>query len=53
MAWYYTINDQAANKLAHTNILNEDVDYIKWFYKKDVCSWKIDAKLNPAEKGGD
>ncbi|MFH0926314.1 MAG: DUF4430 domain-containing protein [bacterium] len=41
MAWYYTVNGESAKKLAFSNPVS-DQDRIKWIYKKDVCSEKVD-----------
>lgn len=43
MAWYYTINGKSADKLAYSNVLNNSVNHIKWVYKKDICSKKVDG----------
>lgn len=43
MAWYYTVNDKSPDKLAYSNILNNKINHIKWTYKKDVCSKKVDG----------
>ncbi len=40
-AWYYTVDGKAADKLAYSNVLN-DVHHMRWTYKKDVCSAKVD-----------
>ena len=42
MAWYYRVDGEPADKLAYSNVLN-DVERIKWVYKKDDCSWKVDG----------
>ncbi|MEK7308710.1 MAG: DUF4430 domain-containing protein [Nitrospirota bacterium] len=52
MAWYYTIDDKSPKELAYSKVL-EGKEHVKWTYKKDVCSWRVDGKLNPPEKGGD
>jgi len=52
MAWYYTIDDKSPKELAYSKVL-EGNEHVKWAYKKDVCSWRVDDKLNPSEKGGD
>jgi len=52
MAWYYTIDDKSPEELAYSKVLN-GTEHVKWIYKKDVYSWKIDNKLNPQGKGGD
>ena len=41
MAWYYTVDSKPADKLAYLNVLT-DANYMKWEYKKDVCSSKVD-----------
>jgi hypothetical protein len=50
-AWYYTVDDKSPGELAYTKVLN-GTERIKWTYKKDVCSRKVDGKPNPP-KGGD
>jgi len=40
-AWYYMVDGKEADKLASSNILN-DADLMKWEYKKDTCSEKVD-----------
>ena len=40
-AWYYTVDGESADKLAYSNVL-DDTKRIKWVYKKDVCSGKVD-----------
>lgn len=52
MAWYYTIDDKSPGELAYSKVLH-GTQRIKWIYKKDVCSWKVDGKLNPPKEGGD
>jgi len=52
MAWYYKVDGESPGKLAYSNVL-DDAEHIKWVYKKDVCSWKVDGKPNPIGKGGD
>jgi hypothetical protein len=42
-AWYYSVDGKSANKLAYSNILN-DVNSMKWEYREDVCSRKVDAQ---------
>jgi hypothetical protein len=41
MAWYYTVNGKSPDKVAYSTFL-KDGDYVKWIYKKDVCSRKVD-----------
>ncbi len=41
-AWYYTVNGKSPGKLAVWNEL-KDGDTVRWIYKKDVCSPKIDG----------
>ena len=43
MAWYYTVNGKSAEKIAYSKVAN-DAEHIKWTYKKDVCSWKVDSQ---------
>ena len=40
-AWYYTVDDKSADKLAYSNVL-DDTERMRWMYKKDVCSGKVD-----------
>ena len=49
-AWYYTVDGKSAGKLAYSNVLN-DAGHIKWVYKKDICSWRVDRKPNLLEGG--
>lgn len=42
MAWYYEVDGKSADKLAYSNVIN-DAKCIKWTYKKDVCSCKVDG----------
>lgn len=44
MAWYYTVNGASADKLAYSNILDGPCR-IRWVYKKDVCSKKVDGGI--------
>lgn len=41
MAWYYTVNDKPAKKLAYSNVLT-DANSMKWEYREDVCSKTVD-----------
>jgi len=41
MAWYYTVDGESADKLAYSNVL-DGMEHIRWVYKKDVCSGKVD-----------
>jgi hypothetical protein len=50
MAWYYTVDDKSPEKLAYSKTLNGMEQRVKWSYKKDVCSCKVDGKLNPLKK---
>lgn len=43
MAWYYTVDGKSPGKVANSNVLN-GAHHIKWEYKKDVCSSKVDKK---------
>jgi hypothetical protein len=52
MAWYYTVDGKSPKELAYSKVIN-GTEHIKWTYKKDVCSWRVDGKLNPPEKGGE
>lgn len=51
MAWYYTVDGKSPKELAYSKVIN-GTEHIKWTYKKDVCSWRVDGKLNQPEKGG-
>jgi hypothetical protein len=51
MAWYYTIDGKSPRELAYSKIV-DGAQHIKWTYMKDVCSEKVDGKLNP-QKGGE
>ncbi|UCB57241.1 MAG: DUF4430 domain-containing protein [Candidatus Omnitrophota bacterium] len=48
MAWYYTIDGKSADKIAYSKVA-DSAKHIKWVYKKDVCSPKVDC-LNTAKK---
>lgn len=52
MAWYYTVNDKSPGELAYTKAI-DGTQRMKWTYKKDVCSEKVDGKLNQPQKGGE
>lgn len=41
MAWYYQIDGKPADKLAYSNLV-DTANYLKWEYKKDRCSAKVD-----------
>ena len=43
MAWYYTINGKSPDKIAYSKAA-DNAEHIKWTYKKDVCSEKVDLK---------
>lgn len=43
MAWYYTVDGKSPGKVANSNVLNGE-HHIKWEYKKDICSPKVDKK---------
>jgi hypothetical protein len=45
MAWYYTVDGKSADKLAYSNIVGDNVGHIRWVYKKDVCSRKVDGRI--------
>jgi len=49
-AWYYTIDGKSPKELAYSKILN-DAQRVKWSYKKDVCSWRVDGTPAPEEEG--
>ncbi|KFZ44369.1 hypothetical protein DS62_11710 [Smithella sp. SC_K08D17] len=51
MAWYYTIDGKSPGELAYSKVV-DGAQRMKWIYKKDVCSWKVDSKLNPQKEGG-
>ncbi len=46
MAWYYTVDGESADKIAYSNVLNNDMEHIKWVYKQDVCSKKVDGEIS-------
>lgn len=48
MAWYYMIDGKSADKIAYSKVA-DGAKHIKWVYKKDVCSPKVDC-LNTAKK---
>lgn len=50
MAWYYTVDDKSPGKLAYSKVLDGTERVIKWTYKKDVCSWKVDGRPNPTRR---
>ncbi len=50
-AWYYKIDDQSPKELAYSKRL-DDEKHIKWIYKKDHCSWRVDGTPEPKEEGG-
>lgn len=52
MAWYYTVDDKTLGELAYSKVLN-GTERVKWSYKKDVCSRKVDGNPSPAKEGGD
>lgn len=43
MAWYYAMDGKLADKLAYSNALDNNVEHIKWIYKEDTCSKKVDG----------
>ncbi len=49
MAWYYTVDDKTPAELAYSKVL-DGTERVKWAYKKDVCSWKVDGKPNLQKK---
>lgn len=44
MAWYYAMDGKSADKLAYSNVVG-NAKHIKWAYKKDVCSCKVDGEV--------
>lgn len=50
-AWYYTVDSNLPRELAFTKIL-EGNERVKWIYKKDVCSFKVDGNSYSPNKGG-
>lgn len=53
MAWYYTVDGKSPDKLAYSKVLDGTEGVVKWTYKKDVCSWKVDGGSNPTKEDGD
>ncbi|HNZ32008.1 MAG TPA: DUF4430 domain-containing protein [Smithellaceae bacterium] len=51
MAWYYTIDGMPPGELAYSKGV-ENVQCVKWIYKKDECSWRVDGDHKQQEKGG-
>lgn len=51
MAWYYTVDGKSSGELAYSKVV-DGAQRMKWTYKKDVCSWKVDGKRNPQKEGG-
>jgi len=49
-AWYYTVDGKSPGELAYSKVL-DDTERVKWAYKKDICSWKVDDKLNSSHEG--
>lgn len=45
MAWYYVVDGKSVDELAYSNVLDNSVDHIKWVYKKDTCSGKVDKGI--------
>lgn len=45
MGWYYTIDGKSADKLAYSSTLDNNMQHIKWIYKKDICSGKVDGGI--------
>ncbi|MCK4859670.1 MAG: DUF4430 domain-containing protein [Candidatus Omnitrophica bacterium] len=43
MAWYYTVDGKSVGKLAYSNVLG-GAKCIRWTYKKDICSGKVDEQ---------
>lgn len=43
MAWYYTVDGESADKIAYSRVI-DDAERIRWVYKKDVCSRKVDSE---------
>ena len=43
MAWYYLVDDKPPLELAYTKKV-DGIHKIKWIFKKDVCSAKVDGQ---------
>lgn len=52
MAWYYTIDGMPPGELAYSKDI-ENAKHMKWIYKKDECSWRVDGNSKRQEKGGE
>lgn len=52
MAWYYTVDDKLPGELTYSKVL-DGAERVKWSYRKDVCSWKVDGRPNTPKEGGD
>jgi len=50
-AWYYKVDGQSPKELAYSKVLGDEKT-IKWIYKKDHCSWRVDGTPEPKEEGG-
>ncbi|MDD5500918.1 MAG: DUF4430 domain-containing protein [Candidatus Omnitrophica bacterium] len=48
-AWYYTIDGENPGELAYSKVIASPA-HIKWSYRKDVCSGKVDNE-NEASAG--
>ena len=46
------MNGKSPGELAYSKVL-DGTERIKWTYKKDVCSWKVDGNSNLPKEGGD
>lgn len=51
-AWYYTVDGKSPGELAYSKLL-AGTERIKWAYKKDICSWKVDGNPKPSKGGND
>jgi hypothetical protein len=49
-AWYYTVDGKVPGELAYSKVLDGS-ERVKWAYKKDICSWKVDGKPNSTRAG--
>jgi hypothetical protein len=51
-AWYYEVDGKSPGELAYTKVL-EGTKRIRWMYKKDVCSAKVEEKPGKTQERGD